>query len=1255
MVVVKAISPGFDESALCAAVKQIRDASDDPDLTTVTVFSQLQAKEEFKSVTLAQVKKAENKVKLRPDLIANVQSNGDQGDSDDDDSVEEGRVRVDVLPTDAAKCIVSGSGLTVSTVRQAAQFTIQACDSKGKPRTTGGDTFFVAIRGPAVSHARVRDQDDGTYIVAWKPTTSGYYTIYISLSGTSLAGSPYGCHATPTMPCPTACMVRGDHLHNAVSRATHYFEVLFKDKHGQTAHAVDLDVYVEPIPPLSPRNRQAPPTDAERAAADAAIEEEKKEKEPTVTKKKKDRDGKRGASRSAKAAAAAAPPAPLPAAAELPPPTALPDAPITALAPEVTPVDESALAVDYQTKYRMMRVKVGDKPLIVRAGPEKESEQVGRLLPGQIVTIVEERVAEDGEVRACVALDSLSRSVDGVLPTTFRSAVALLRHRSEPGDAVIEVGTPSAGREPANSVGGGTAANGSVHADSGGLSNTPSRADELRGVAPAPSVQSGGGGALEASPLRGEAEADSTPAKRQPQLEAGLQSGQLSGWVTLVKPKGKKMVTSRVKLGPGSRRQYVQQWARRRANDRAAAYKGGSVVNELKADPMGIGFGFGGVEPGILHSRGVLHEVHKVSYTIGLAGQYLLHVRLRQQAVAIPGSPFKLTVSPGAAHAKSTRIALASGPLRGMVGTGPETGCTQELQTADKMGNMCITGGAPVQIVTDSTNQINTEVMDRNDGTYQLLWKSTFSGTFKTRILIDNEDVIGSPIEFTLTSSNPELSKSELDGEGLKTAIAGKEALITIKFVDQFANTAIPGPGFQFGMSVSKEKDKIANVKKHSFRGEWEEGDTGIYRIKYTPTSAGTNEVHVWCDPSGKGERIPFPGSPFHVHVGAGEASASTSQVERNSNGLGWTKIAKEEKNDKYGKSSSLDPNALSAGDTVTIKPQVYDLFGNSTVLPDGALKVIHTLPDGSQTELSYSTLQRGGQTTYDVKHDTTLAGDHSVAILLSGSSIKGSPVEFTVLPDKPDPAFCKLNGPPQEMLYTNVPTKTTLKTFDKFNNECTHGGLILSTRLQVIKQGVHDQTTLVPSNHTNTWEDNGDGTYTVDITLNIPCAIKLFVNMDKNLPAAGGELPSVHMHFHPSPEDGSEPKESKESKETSSPAKSAAPTGAGKQRLKSATNEMMEGFGNPEDRREKDAVLVAAEAFADGAKDFVFDKDPAKNSRAKSASFSSAKRSGSSSFGSAIPTEASEVTPNPHLFDKAAESSGSGAPSSRTLSSRQR
>jgi hypothetical protein len=77
----------------------------------------------------------------------------------------------------------------------------------------------------------------------------------------------------------------------------------------------------------------------------------------------------------------------------------------------------------------------------------------------------------------------------------------------------------------------------------------------------------------------------------------------------------------------------------------------------------------GGVHPGKLHAHGKLVETHRVTYSIGKVGEYELHIGLRQQAMPLPGSPFRLRVSPGVASALTTSVPPnTSMPLVGTVG-----------------------------------------------------------------------------------------------------------------------------------------------------------------------------------------------------------------------------------------------------------------------------------------------------------------------------------------------------------------------------------------------------------------------------------------------------------------------------------------------------------------------------------------------------------------------------------------------------------
>jgi len=263
----------------------------------------------------------------------------------------------------------------------------------------------------------------------------------------------------------------------------------------------------------------------------------------------------------------------------------------------------------------------------------------------------------------------------------------------------------------------------------------------------------------------------------------------------------------------------------------------------------------------------------------------------------------------------------------------------------------------------------------------------------------------------------------------------------------------------------------------------------------------------VWCDPQSEGERLPFPNSPFQLAVSSGEPSTSVSQVD------GWTKLLKDEKV-KYGKGAQVDVNTLIAGDTLTIRPEIFDEFGNPTVVQEGQLQIQHQLPNETKTLLKYTQQVRGGTTQYDIKHDTSVSGDHEIHIMLGETPIKGSPVTFTVLPDKPDPERCKLFAPTDGLLLLDQPYASLLRTYDKYGNACISGGHKFGTRLQLVKQSMHDQTALVPQNHSIETDDLQDGTYHINVSLSFNCAVKLFVNMDKNLPGAAGELPPVNLNF---------------------------------------------------------------------------------------------------------------------------------------------
>lgn len=155
-------------------------------------------------------------------------------------------------------------------------------------------------------------------------------------------------------------------------------------------------------------------------------------------------------------------------------------------------------------------------------------------------------------------------------------------------------------------------------------------------------------------------------------------------------------------------------------------------------------------------------------------------------------------------------------------------------------------------------------------------------------------------------------------------------------------------------MAFLRDKERLnSTTEPAEFEGEWEvgegakdTGDKGTYAMTYDATEAGQWKLHVWCDPTGKGERVAFPGSPFSLYVAPGNASTDVSHA---GNGAGWTKVFKEEKNAKFSKGQQQsDPHTLVAGDTITIRPEIFDQVGTASISP--YLTDLNTSPHTSLT-----------------------------------------------------------------------------------------------------------------------------------------------------------------------------------------------------------------------------------------------------------------------------------------------------------------
>lgn len=318
-----------------------------------------------------------------------------------------------VGPTIGSMCVTTGDGLHTSMARQLASFIIESRDSAGRTQPSGGDRFVVSIRGASSCRAKVRDRENGSYEVSYRPSTSGSYTIAATLNGVSLPGSPFAMEVLTPAPNPPRCKLSGAALEQARARELMSFECEFIDALGQPARAEELDVWVERADPSEQLAAHTPSTTAASTVEAPSTKSRRSskehiEREPPATPLSED-----AATPAAGAPATPANGSPSPAESFRPPATTSASVATTSSHRSATP--ESNRKPERMTllkQFRQLdlstlarsggRVEVGSKPLIMRQGRELDSEVVSTLRPGQLVTVLEQVEMGGGKLRARV-------------------------------------------------------------------------------------------------------------------------------------------------------------------------------------------------------------------------------------------------------------------------------------------------------------------------------------------------------------------------------------------------------------------------------------------------------------------------------------------------------------------------------------------------------------------------------------------------------------------------------------------------------------------------------------------------------------------------------------------------------------------------------------------------------------------------------------------------------------------------------------
>ena len=1023
------------------------------------------------------------------------------------------------IQSSPAHCVAAGRGLQTAVVQQLSQFVITAYDEFGHHCQRGGEPFAVFVHGvkpPCKLRSKLVDHGDGHYTGEYKAEVSGELEVAVTLRGVPITGSPFTVQVVTLQPHPARCVLRGDALHEIVARQPSSFDLDFVDALGHPAVAEELDLRVEPVVPLQvtasdvEEAARLPCSDDELAAAAAAFEQ-RMNAQGSLQLCLRRAMGLVGVDMNGKSD-------PYTVIELVNPHEIVKSKPKTKFtstikAKTLNPVwnenfELKGTLTELVGRELLIRVFDCDNP----TRPEKD-DLLGEtsIALDFLRTINSREFTNDLTMKGKVVLEVIWMS-----PEIEISVDAKFMR----GDDRVIIGNSNLILRQ-------------------GFSKTST---ELLSVPPETWVQLHEVRESEDG-WRAHVRVVSLPSDAPKALQEAARGKE--GWLTAAHKDGRKRLARRhMKLENVVRQRQMTLWGnrmaaehRRSATATAAAAAGGAVkdakqdnrsgesfVYELKDCPRGIGLAYGGLYPGMLQTHGELVRTHQVSYSVGKAGKYLLHVGLRGQSAILPGSPFMLEVVPGPAHAPSTAIPANQLPLRTVVGT---TG-RLVLVVNDNMGNPCNTRSVEKHTISMEVRASSTEVKatcdDPQDGTMVVTWTGEKAGSYLLDILIDGEHVVGSPATIEMCPAEIEVGRCEVVAP--REAVCGQPLKLELHLRDPYGNHVLTDEfiqdetsgcvcGIVLLPSVPKADGKKA-VNKASkaeieerllltpsvaFKGEWR---ASTFHISYVPTEAGECETHVWMDLARSGQRTYLPGSPFPIRVQTGRPSASGSVVaDVNLVSLGERLV-------------------FPAGDRLQVKVQLRDEFGNPVGLEglnagtlEGPLRATLQNQNGKQPltlkqagstkdmaiglgDASTQGEKKGeskkkGDTKTEVRigmyelvsqSELLVKGTHVAHILLNGAPIGGSPIEFTVTHSNAvaQKSFleCSTKAP-----TINWPCEVLLHLVDRYGNACERGDVRVEAK--VFGSKASDVETA----------NRGDGIYTLTFTTFVPGDYKVSVRLE--------------------------------------------------------------------------------------------------------------------------------------------------------------
>ncbi|KAL8615195.1 hypothetical protein ACOMHN_029211 [Nucella lapillus] len=355
-----------------------------------------------------------------------------------------------------------------------------------------------------------------------------------------------------------------------------------------------------------------------------------------------------------------------------------------------------------------------------------------------------------------------------------------------------------------------------------------------------------------------------------------------------------------------------------------------------------------------------------VSYLPEVPGDYKVNVTHAEKP--IPGSPFTASIKPSTGVDLSGVKAYGPGLSPDGVFTEAPTEFTVDAHTVNPTGD----GQVQAVLTTPTGRKVQTQVSNKKDGTYPVLYTPIEKGPQVLDVTYNNAPIPGSPFKVNAVPGN-DPNKVRAYGPGLERGVTNKPNKFTVDMKGA-------GKG-ALGLAMQGPTEAKMQCK---------DNHDGTCEVEYFPNAPGNYDINV--NFAGK----PIPDSPFRVRVSS-EVDASKVKC--------------------YG--PGVDAKAVTAGVPVTFTVDTKQAG-------DAPLQVTYTDQTGAPRPANVVPVEDG---VYNVSYVPSTEGKCKVDVTYGGTEVPKSPFQMRVIPTV-DVSKVKVFGPGVEgTTPASLPAQFTVDT----------------------------------------------------------------------------------------------------------------------------------------------------------------------------------------------------------------------------------